>query len=66
MSKGWDVKIASDAKRVRVIYTLVLNERIMNIVVISERDDNYCYDLAMKAYKKHGDKIFEDIFDDLR
>lgn len=120
MSKEWDVKIASDAKRdfrkldgsiqrqvimgilkvakaplpspqgygkplgnkngndltgffkikykgigIRVIYTLVLNERIMNIVVISERDDNYCYDLAMKVYKKHGDKIFEDIFNDL-
>ena len=48
---------------IRVIYTLVLKEAIMNIVVISERDDNYCYDLALKVYKKYGDKIFEDIFD---
>lgn len=47
---------------IRVIYTLVLKEAVMNIVVISERDDNYCYDLATKAYKKYGDKIFEDIF----
>ena len=47
---------------IRVIYTLVLSEAIMNIVVISDRDDNYCYDLAMKVYEKHGDKIFEDIF----
>lgn len=50
---------------IRVIYTLVLKDAIMNIVVISERDDNYCYDLAMKVYKKYGDKIFEDIFDSL-
>lgn len=38
----------------------------MNIVVISERDDNYCYDLAMKVYEKYGDKIFEDIFSDFK
>ena len=47
---------------IRVIYTLVLNETIMNILVISDRDDNYSYDLAMKVYEKHGDQIFEDIF----
>jgi len=47
---------------IRVIYTLVLEQATMNIVVISERDDNYCYELAMKVYEKYGDKIFEDIF----
>ena len=47
---------------IRVIYTLVLSQMIMNIVVVSDREDNYCYDLAMKVYEKHGDKIFEDIF----
>ena len=26
----------------------------MNIVVISQRDDNYCYDLAAKLYDKYG------------
>ena len=34
----------------------------MNIVVISQRDDNYCYELAAKLYDKYGDEIFEDIF----
>ena len=42
---------------------MVLKEAVMNIVVISDRDDNYCYELAAKAYKKYGDKIFEDIFE---
>lgn len=49
---------------IRVVYTLVLDERVMNIVVISQRDDNYCYDLAAKLYEKYGDKIFNNIFDD--
>ena len=31
---------------IRIVYTLVLADITMNIVVISERDDNYCYDLA--------------------
>lgn len=47
---------------IRVIYTLVLSEVVMNIVVISERDDNYCYELAAKVYEKYGDNIFKDIF----
>ena len=29
---------------IRVVYTLVVDEAVMNIIVISERDDNYCYD----------------------
>ena len=47
---------------IRVVYTLVVAEAIMNIVVISERDDNYCYELAMKLYQKYGKEIFENIF----
>ena len=47
---------------IRVVYTLVLDKLIMNIVVISQRDDNYCYDLAAKLYEKYGDDIFSDIF----
>lgn len=47
---------------IRVVYTLVPTKSIMNIVVISERDDNYCYELASKLYFKYGDKIFDDIF----
>ncbi|MGN9057892.1 type II toxin-antitoxin system RelE family toxin [Bariatricus sp. HCP28S3_A7] len=50
---------------IRVVYTLVVDELTMNIVVISERDDNFCYDLAAKLYEKYGDDLFKDIFDDL-
>ncbi len=46
----------------RVVYTLVREQNIMNIVVVSERDDDYCYELAAKLYKKYGDNIFGDIF----
>ena len=47
---------------IRVVYTLVFTDVTMKIVVISERDDNYCYDLALKLYQKYGDRIFENIF----
>lgn len=50
---------------IRIVYTLVVDELTMNIVVISERDDNFCYDLAAKLYEKYGDDLFKDIFDDL-
>ena len=48
---------------IRVVYTLVLDKLIMNNVLISQRDDNYCYDLAAKLYEKYGDEIFADIFE---
>lgn len=47
---------------IRVVYTLVIEEEIMNIVVISERDDDYCYNLAAHLYKKYGKNLFRDIF----
>ena len=47
---------------IRVVYTLVVDKMIMNIVVVSQRDDNYCYELAAKLYDKYGDEIFEDKF----
>ena len=47
---------------IRVVYTLVIDKAIMNIMVISQRDDNYCYDLSAKLYDKYGDDIFEDVF----
>ena len=50
---------------IRVVYTLVLEKRIMNILVISCRDDNYCYELAKKIYAKYGTNLFKDIFDNL-
>lgn len=47
---------------IRVVYTLVLEKQAMNIVVISARDENYCYELTARLYEKYGDNIFEDIF----
>lgn len=47
---------------IRVVYTLVLDKRIVNVIVISKRDDNYCYEMAVKLYKKYGDEIFKNIF----
>ena len=47
---------------IRVVYTLVVDTMVMNIVVISQRDDNYCYELATKLYYKYGSEIFADIF----
>ena len=47
---------------IRVVYTLSMEDIAMNIVVISERDDSYCYNLASVLYKKYGDEIFKDIF----
>lgn len=50
---------------IRVVYTLVADEKVMNIAVVSQRDDNYCYDIAAKLYKKYGDNIFENIFEEI-
>ncbi len=48
---------------IRIVYTLDLVETAMNIIVISERDDRYCYELAANLYKKYGEEIFKDIFE---
>ena len=45
-----------------VVYTLVRSEQVMNILVISKRNDEYCYEAAIKLYQKYGDSIFDDIF----
>ena len=49
---------------IRVVYILVVDKMIMNIVVISQRDENYCFDLAEKQYDKNGGEIFADIFEE--
>lgn len=46
---------------IRVVYTLVMDKMAMNIMVISQRDDNYCYDLVAKLYDKYGEDVFKDI-----
>lgn len=48
---------------IRVVYTLVLDEMKMNIIVVSARDDDYCYKLAALLYEKYGDKIFDNVFE---
>lgn len=50
---------------IRVVYSLVLSDLVMNIIVISQRDDNYCYDLASNLYKKYGEELFKDVFEGL-
>lgn len=50
---------------IRVVYTLAVDEAVMNIVVISERDDSFCYELAIRLYEKYGDDLFENIFEDM-
>jgi mRNA interferase RelE/StbE len=50
---------------IRVVYTLALDSHTMNIIVISQRDDDYCYSVAEKLYQKYGNDIFKDIFDEL-
>ena len=49
---------------IRVVYTLVLREAVMNIVVISERNDDFCYALATKLYCKYGEDLFNNNFND--
>lgn len=57
-------KIKYKSIGIRVVYTLVLEEKVMNIIVISERDDDYCYKLAHSLYEKYGDKVFSKTFND--
>lgn len=51
---------------IRVVYTLVVDKMLMNIIAISQMDDNYCYDMAGKLYEKYGDEIFKDIFNEFK
>ena len=56
------MKIKYKGIGIRVVYSLVSEEKIMNIVVISQRDDEYCYEIAAKLYNKYGDDIFSNMF----
>lgn len=56
-------KIKYQGIGIRVVYTLVVDRMTMNIMVISQRDDNYCYDLAAKLYDKYGEDVFKDVFE---
>lgn len=48
---------------IRVIYTLIKEKKIMQIITISARDDNYCYKEAKRLSKKYGRDIFEALFE---
>ena len=47
---------------IRVVYTLVVDKMTMNIMVISQRDDNYCYDLVARVSERNVEIVFKDIF----
>lgn len=47
---------------IRVVYTVFPAEMTMTIVVISKRDDDYCYNLTASLHEKYGDEIFKDTF----
>jgi mRNA interferase RelE/StbE len=60
-------KIKYKDKGIGVIYTLAFTKNVMNIVVVvSQRDDEYCYNVAKKLYDKYGEEVFKDIFDELK
>lgn len=37
----------------------------MNIIVVSERSEDFCYEIAVKLYEKYGTEIFKNIFEEL-
>ena len=47
---------------IRVVYTIVKEKEVMNIIVISAREDSSCYDIADSRKEKHGKDLFEDKF----
>ncbi len=47
---------------IRVVYTLVREEQVFNIVAVSERDENHCYDLAAKRKQLYKNDLFKDQF----
>ncbi len=47
---------------IRVVYTLVKKDNIMNIIVVSIREDSESYKKAQKRKDKYGKSLFEDIF----
>lgn len=47
---------------IRVVYTLVREEQVFNIIAVSERGENHCYDLAARRRQTYKDKLFKDEF----
>ena len=51
---------------IRVVYTLIPEKWVMNILVVSERDDDLCYEVATKLYERYGTEVFKDIFEEFK
>lgn len=47
---------------IRIVYTLVREEKVMNLVTISSRSDEECYKIADNRKKLYGDNLFKDVF----
>lgn len=45
---------------IRVVYTIARPEEVMNIVVISSREDSTCYEIAENRKDKYGKELNED------
>lgn len=50
---------------IRVVYTLVRDKKLMNIVAVSPSDDDYCYLIAEKRKRQYGTKLFTKGFEKL-
>ncbi len=47
----------------RLVYSLAIEEEVMNVVVISERDKSKVYDLAEHRKDKYEDDLYKDVFE---
>ena len=47
---------------IRVVYAIVRDKEVMNIIVVSIRSDNHSYKLAQKRKDKYGEDINKDVF----
>lgn len=47
---------------IRVVYSLVREKQVFNIIAMSERGENHCYDLASRRRQIYKEKLFEDGF----
>jgi mRNA interferase RelE/StbE len=50
-------KIKYRRSAIRVVYTIVREKQVMNIIVINKRDEDDCYTLANQRKTKYGDKL---------
>lgn len=48
---------------ISVVYIIVREKHVMNIIVVNKRDEEDCYTLADKRKKKYGDKLFKDFLE---